>query len=60
MLTRRAATKRICAVDGKYEFHSMDSLVEEGIKGKVLPNKRDVLQRMLHEDNWRTEKAALL
>lgn len=52
MLTRKAAT-RICKCEGQYEFKSSDSLP----KG-ILPTKRDVLQRLLHEKNWRTRPAA--
>ena len=43
MLTRKAVT-RVCERQGKYLFKSCDSF-----PNSVLPNKRDVLQRLLHE-----------
>ena len=55
MLTRFAATKRTFSKEGKYTFESKDSFPDPG----YLPKKIDVLQRILHEDDWRTDKAAL-
>ena len=53
MLTRKAAT-RVCERQGKYSFKSTASFPQG-----VLPTKRDVLQRLLHERNWRTTSAAV-
>ena len=54
MLTRKAVT-RVCECQGKYLFKSCDSF-----PNGVLPTKRDVLQRLLHERNWRTRAAAAI
>lgn len=42
-------------IKGQYKFQSTNSLPKY-----VLPTKRDVVQRLLHEENWRTNKAATL
>ena len=52
MLTRRRAATRVCKSEGFYEFTSKDGFVRD-----VLPTKRDVLQRLLHEDCWQTRAA---
>ena len=54
MLTRKAVA-RVCERQGKYIFKSCDSF-----PNGVLPTKRDVLQRLLHERNWRTRAAAVI
>ena len=54
MLTRKAVT-RVCERQGKYLFKSCDSF-----PNGVLSTKRDVLQRLLHERNWRTRAAAVI
>ena len=54
MLTRKAVT-RVCERQGKYLFKSCDSFPSE-----VLPTKRDVLQRLLHDRNWQTRAAAVI
>ena len=54
MLTRKAVT-RVCEHQGKYLFKSCDSF-----PNGVLPTKRDVLERLLHERNWRTSAAAVI
>ena len=51
MFRRKAAT-RICKSEGFYEFTSKDSFTKN-----ILPTKRDVLQRMLHESHWQTKVA---
>ena len=53
MLTRKAV--RVCERQGKYLFKSFDSF-----SNGILPTKRDVLQRLLHEKNWRTRAAAVI
>ena len=53
MLTRKAVT-RVCERQGRYAFTSCDSF-----PNGVLPTKRDVLQRLLHERTWRTRPAAI-
>ena len=54
MLTRKAVCG-VCEHQGKYLFKSCDSF-----PNSVLPNKRDVLQRLLHKRNWRTKAAAVI
>ena len=54
MLTRKAVT-RVCERQGKYLFKSCDSF-----PNGVLPTKRDVLQRLLHERNWLTRAATVI
>ena len=54
MLTSKPVT-RVCERQGKYLFKSCDSF-----PNGVLPTKRDVLQRLLHERNWRTRAAAVI
>ena len=54
MLTGKAVAK-VCERQGKYLFKSCDSFLNG-----VLPIKRDVLQRLLHERNWRTRSAAVI
>ena len=54
MLTRKAVV-RVCERQGKHLFESCDSF-----PNGVLPTKRDVLQRLLHERNWRTRAAAVI
>ena len=54
MLTRKAVT-RFSDRQEKYLFKSCDSF-----PNGVLPTKRDVLQRLLHERNWRTRAAAVI
>ena len=54
MLTRKAVT-RVCERQGKYLFKSCDFFPIG-----VLPTKRDVLQRLLYERNWRTKAAAVI
>ena len=54
MLTRKAVT-RVCERQGKYLFKSCDFFPIG-----VLPAKRDVLQRLLHERNWRTAAAVFV
>ena len=54
MLTRKAVT-RVCERQGKYSFKSCDSFPKN-----VLPTKRDVLQRLLHERTWRTRPTAFV
>ena len=54
MLIRKAVT-RVCERQGKDLFKSCDSF-----PNGVLPTKRDVLQRSLHERNWRTRAAAVI
>ena len=53
MLTRKAFT-RVCERQKKHLFKSCDSF-----SNGVLPTKRDVLQRLLHERNWQTRAAAV-
>jgi len=53
MLTRQDNIRRVCRIEGKYEFSSADSF-----PFGLLPTKRDVLKRLLFFDNWRTAKAA--
>ena len=53
MFTRKAVT-RVCERQGKYLFKSCDFFANG-----VLPIKRDVLQRLLHERSWRTRAAAV-
>ena len=54
MLTRKVVT-RVCECHGKYLFKSCDSFP----KG-VFATKKDVLQRLLHERNWRPRAAAVI
>ena len=54
MLTRKAVT-RVCERQGNYLFKSYDYF-----PNGVLPTKRDVLQRLLHERNWLTRAAAVV
>ena len=54
MLTRGTHATRVCEVKGKYTFDSKDSFPYRG----MLPTNREVLQRLLHEENWRTKQAA--
>ena len=51
----RKSVTRFCERQGKYLFKSCDSFVNS-----VLPTKRDVLQKLLHERNWRTRAAAVI
>ena len=54
MLTRKAVTS-VYERQGKYLFKSCDSF-----PNGVLPTIRDVLQRLLHERNWRTRAATVI
>ena len=54
MLTKKTVT-RVCERQGKYLFKSCDSF-----SNGVLPIKKDVLQRLLHERNWRTRAATVI
>ena len=54
MLTRKAVT-RVWERQGKYLLENCDSF-----PNGVLPTKRDVLQRLLHERNWRTRAAVVI
>ena len=54
MLTRKAVT-RVCERQGNYLFKSGDSF-----PNRVLPTKRNILQRLLHERNWRTRAATVI
>ena len=54
MLTRKAVP-RVCERQGKYLFKSCDSS-----PNGVLPAKRNVLQILLHERNWRTIAADVI
>lgn len=54
MHTRRSSTTRIRELPGRYKFISKEKFPDKG----MLPTKREVLQRMLHEENWRTKNAA--
>ena len=54
MLARKAVI-RVCERLGKYIFKSCDFFPHG-----VLPTKRDVLQRLLHETNWRTRAAVIV
>ena len=54
MLIRKAVT-RVCERQGKYILKSCDSF-----PNGVLPTKIEVLQRLLHERNWRTRAAAAI
>ena len=54
MLTRKAVT-RVSERQGKYLFKSCDSF-----PNGALPTKRDVMQRLLHQRNWRTRAAAVI
>ena len=54
MHTRRSSTTRIRELPGRYKFISKEKFPDKG----MLPTKREVLQRMLHEENWRTNNAA--
>ena len=53
MLTRKTVI-RVCERQRKYLFKSCHSF-----PNGVLPTKRDVLQRLLHERIWRTGAAAV-
>ena len=53
MLTRKATT-RVCERQSKYSLKSTATFPQ-----CVLPTKRDVLQRLLHERNWRKTSAAV-
>ena len=54
MLTRKAMT-RVCERQEKYLFKSCHSF-----QNGVLLTKRDVLQRLLYERNWRTTAGAVI
>ena len=54
MATRQTSIKRICELQGRYRFVSKECFPDKG----MLPTKKEVLQRILHEDNWRTKQAA--
>ena len=54
MLIRKAVT-RVCEHQEKYFFKSCDSF-----PNGVVPTKRDVLKRLLHERNWQTRASAVI
>ena len=54
MLTRKDAT-RVYGRQEKYLLKSCDSF-----PNGVLPTKRDLLQRLLHERNWQTRAAVVI
>ena len=54
MLNRKAVS-RVCERQEKYLFKSCDSF-----PNGVLLTKRDVLQRLLQERNWRTRAAGVI
>ena len=54
MATRPTSLKRISELQGMYRFVSKEYFPDKG----MLPTKKEVLQRVLHEDNWRTKQAA--
>ena len=54
MPTRKVVTK-VCERQEKYLFKSCDFF-----PNGVLPIKRDVLQRLLNERNWRTRAAVVI
>ena len=47
--------RKVCERQGNYLFNNCDSF-----PNRVLPTKRNVLQRLLHERNWRTRTAAVI
>jgi len=53
MLTGASATKRTFTLQPWYTFKSIDHF-----PSGILPTKRDVLQRLIHEQNWHTKEAA--
>ena len=54
MATRQTSIKRICKLQGRYRLVSKECFPDKG----MLPTKKEVLQQILHEDNWRTKQAA--
>ena len=54
MATRQTSLKRISELQGMYQFVSKEYFPDNG----MLPTKKEVLQRILHEHNWRTKQAA--
>ena len=52
--TRRSSIRRMCEVTGQCKFISKEKFPDGG----MLPTKREVLERMLHEENWRSKTAA--
>ena len=52
MLTRASLIARTFTLEPWYKFQSINQFPDG-----VLPTKRDVLQRLLHEDNWLTKNA---
>ena len=54
MATRQTSIKRICELQGKHRFVSKECFPDKG----MLPTKKEVLQHILLEDNWRTKQAA--
>ena len=54
MATRQTSLKRISELQGRYRFVSKKYFPDKG----MLPTKKEVLQQIPHEDNWRTKQAA--
>ena len=52
MLTRASSIARTVTSEPWYKFQSINQFPDG-----VLPTKRDVLQRLLHEDSWHTKNA---
>ena len=52
MLTRASSIARTFTLEPWYKFQSINQFPDG-----VFPTKRDVLQRLLHEDNWHTKNA---
>ena len=54
MATRQTSIIRICELQDGYLFVSKECFPDKD----MLPTKKEVLQRILHENNWRTKQAA--
>ena len=54
MATKQTSIKIICELQGRYRFVSKECFSDKG----MLLTKKEVLQQILHEDNWRTKQAA--
>ena len=52
MLTRATVITRNFALELCYKFKGSDQF-----PAVLLPSKRDVLQRLMHEENWRSKDA---
>ena len=52
MLTRASSIARTFTLEPWYKFQCINQFPDG-----VLSTKRDVLQRLLHEDNWHTKNA---